>query len=207
MKFRHVIFDLDGTLIDTEATHSVSLIQTVRELMGIELTMEEAYPYFAIPSADAPVVLGYGDVPGFMRLWERHYRDQWGLSKPFEGALEVVRDVKEAGCGTGVVTSRVRKEFEADPYMKTFGQYFDVVICAGETLRPKPYPDAALRYLELSGASAEDCIFVGDTSLDSACAHSAGLPFACADWSGRGVDGVPHEYVFHSAGELRGILL
>ena len=207
MRYRHVIFDLDGTLIDTEATHSVSLIQTARELMGLEMTMEEAYPFFAIPSADAPVVLGYADVPGFMDLWEKYYRLQWHLSKPFDGALEVVQAVKAAGCGTGVVTSRSRREFGADPNMKTFGQYFDVVTCAGDTPRPKPYPDAVYRYMEISGAVAEDIVFVGDTAMDAACAHSAGLPFACADWGRRGVDDISHEYVFHSADELREILL
>ena len=48
--YRHFVFDIDGTLIDTERTGVLSLVKTVRELLGVEMPYEEAYGYFGIPA-------------------------------------------------------------------------------------------------------------------------------------------------------------
>ena len=56
--YRHFVFDIDGTLIDTERTGVLSLIKTVRELLGVEMPYEEAYGYFGIPSAKVAPLLG-----------------------------------------------------------------------------------------------------------------------------------------------------
>ena len=112
--YKHFVFDIDGTLIDTERTGVLSLVKTVRELIGSEMPYEEAYGYFGIPSAKVAPMLGYADAERFGERWEENFVELSHLMKAFEGVEEVLAAVKSAGRTTCCVTSRSRYEFEKD---------------------------------------------------------------------------------------------
>lgn len=213
MKYRHCIFDIDGTLIDTESTGVLSLIQTVKELMGREMSYEEAYPYFGIPSNSVAALFHYPDHKEFEDRWEENFIALGYLIKPFEGVEELLIEAKKAGVCTGVVTSRIKREIEHDPYMMKLLRYMDHVICAGDTERPKPFPDPQFKYMSLASerlgeeVRPEDCIYIGDTEHDCASAHSAGIAFAYADWRHRGAPSFEVEHQFSDAKSLREIIL
>lgn len=206
MKYKDVVFDIDGTLIDTEKTGVLSLIRTVRELVGREMPYEEAYGFFGIPSAKAAGILGYADEARFGEVWEEHFQELMYLVKPFPGVEEVLMDLKAAGVRTGIVTSRSRFEFSYDPTLKRWRPLFDCVVCSEDSVRHKPYPDPMLAYMKAMGASAETTLYVGDTQHDWRCGHDAGCDFALADWKGRGMQGIAAEYFFTDAAGLRKVL-
>ena len=200
------VFDIDGTLLDTERTGVLSLIQTVRELTGREMPYEEAYGFFGIPSSKASAILHYDDEMHFAEVWEIHFQELMHLVTPFPGVEDVLRDLRETGCRTGLVTSRSRTEINYDPHLARLLPYFDVVIGSEQSERHKPYPDPMLAYLRTAGASAETTLYIGDTMHDWRCGHDAGCDFALADWRLRGDQGIPAEYRFTDAASLRVIL-
>ena len=80
------------------------------------------------------------------------------------------------------VTSKVRFEYE-----ENFGPFglchlLPVAVCCDECEAPKPSPAPMLRYMELTGATPAETLFVGDTVFDAECAHGAGVDFALAVW-------------------------
>ena len=81
--YRLAVFDIDGTLIDTERTGVESLVLTIRELMGKEVSYEEAYKVFGIPSGKVAGLLGYADARGFGDRWEERPH---GVGVPLDGA-------------------------------------------------------------------------------------------------------------------------
>ena len=206
MKYRHFVFDIDGTLLDTERTGVLSLIQTVRKLMGEELPYEKAYHFFGIPSAKASGILGYDDAARFGEVWEEHFQELMHLVKPFPGVAQVLSDLRARGYHTGVVTSRSRTEINYDPHLAVLLPFFEVVIGSEQSERHKPFPDPMLAYLKAADARASETLYLGDTMHDYRCGHDAGCDFALADWRGRGTQGIPADYVFTDEAGLRALL-
>ncbi len=192
--YRCIIFDIDGTLVDTEMTGLISLGQTVKELTGRDMTLEELYPYFGIPSYEASKMLSVGDPDRFAELWEENFQKELHYSKVFDGIDNVLNTLCARRFPMGIVTSRSRFEYDNDRLLLKWKPAFSPVICSEDSETHKPLPGPALAFLERSGAAASECIYIGDTMHDCSCAHSAGVAFALADWSGKGTQKIPAEY-------------
>ena len=205
-RYHDFVFDIDGTLLDTERTGVLSLMQTIRELTGVDMAYEEAYQFFGVPSSKASTTLGYDDAARFAEVWEDHFQELMYLVHPFPGVVEVLRDLHATGARLGIVTSRSRAEIAYDTHLAELLPFFDLVVSSEDSPRHKPFPDPMLTYLVNAGARKETTLFLGDTLHDWRCGHDAGCDFALADWKGRGMQGIPAEYCFADAAALRTIL-
>jgi HAD superfamily hydrolase (TIGR01549 family) len=211
MKFKLVIFDIDGTLIDSEETGVLSLMQTIRELTGLEVPYNEAYRWFGISSADVSRDVHFDDAVAFGERWEENFVALTHLIKPFSGALEMVAAIHEAGFRTGIVTARNHFEFDKDVHIKPFLKYIDHIVCADDTARRKPDPEPMRHCVALASGDhspilPSEAIYFGDTIHDFRCADGAGCCFALADWRSRGLQGIPAPFRFTSAAEALQIL-
>jgi len=211
-KYRHFIFDIDGTLVDTERTCVLSLQNTIRELMDQERSYDELYPYFGIPSAKVAGMLSYPDEEGFLHRWEANFMDLMYLMTTFPGVPEMLAALKESGMHIGVVTSRSKEEYAHDRNMHAMEQYLDISICAEDSVRHKPDPDPVLSYMRKASEAfgeevrPEECIYIGDTLHDCMCAHGAGCDFALADWRRRGAGSIEAEHIVHDCAEMLALM-
>ena len=144
-RYEDFVFDIDGTLLDTERTGVLSLMQTIRELTGVDLPYEEAYVFFGVPSSKAASTLGYADAARFADVWERHFQELMYLVQPFPGVVDVLKDLRACGARMGIVTSRSRPEIQYDPHLARLLPYFDALVCSEDSLRHKPFPDPRRR--------------------------------------------------------------
>ncbi|MFO7152108.1 MAG: HAD family hydrolase [Bacillota bacterium] len=177
-----VLFDIDGTLMDTEEAIVESLKSTMKKLYSKDYSDEELYFAVALPSKDVLTTLGVKDVDNALRYWVEQLKAFYHRVRIYPQIKETIQTLKDKKIKLGIVTARYDFEVEEDLVLKELLHYFDVVITYDEILRPKPHPDQLLKALEKLDAEPGDALYVGDTIIDYECAKSANVDFVLANW-------------------------
>lgn len=184
MRYHHLIFDIDGTLIDTKAMLMAVFSRALKKYYGVVLRQEQFDRTFGLPCEDAFCQFGLSPTEDCKNAIQEDIRASLNMSKIFEGVPEVLASLKAAGMGMSVVTSKNHREYENSFVPFGLHKYFSEAICADDTTRGKPYPDPLLLCLERLKLSREDVAYIGDTDHDRQCAVAAGVDFYLAAWGG-----------------------
>ena len=198
-KYKHIIFDIDGTLIDTEEAILQSLKDTVWEILHKDIKKHELKFALGIPGSVALRELGITDTQCANNRWNEHMLKYKSHIRLFDGIPQLLGNLKMNGYKLGIVTSKTRNEYTTDfaaPF--ALSDYFSTVICMEDTPRPKPAPEPLLAYLNVSNINADDAIYIGDTIYDSRCAQNAGIDFGLAAWGNAGPQKISANYIFKS---------
>lgn len=168
-----VIFDLDGTVLDTISTITYYVNKVFIE-EGIEPVLEEDCKYYAGNGAlklieRSLASRGITDEPTVERIlavYKRYYDDEpLYLTKPFEGIKEMLASLRSCGYKLAVVSNKPHTA--SYPIVRHFfGDAFDAITGAVDGVPVKPDPTLPLRVLESLGIDKSDSIFVGDTYVD-----------------------------------------
>lgn len=204
-RYRHVLFDLDGTLFDTYEANMLSLKEVLTRMQpGVPHSDEELDALFGVPGLTCLKALGFNDAKAEegVALWTELILPYAYTVKLFPHVESVLKALISAGCTLGIVTSRRRyAELEGtlgDCLPPVIAPYFKYVISADDVKAPKPAPDSLLKYMEITGAKREEILFVGDALTDLQCADSAGVDFALALWGAKLQHHVRCAYYFKS---------
>lgn len=182
MKYKQIVFDIDGTLIDTEHAVLYSFQETLKTLCGESVPIEKLNFALGITGEDALKKFPVEDISSALDLWNQNMCKYNETVTVFSGILELLKALSESGYGMGIVTSRTREEYEKDFIPHKINQYFNTVICADDTAEHKPMPEPLLKYMKLAGANQNEILYVGDSKYDGICAKNAGVDFALAVW-------------------------
>ena len=176
-----VLWDMDGTLVDSEKVWTISLADTARALRGeLSAAAREAVIGSNLPHTLGILLddLGPAREPARLAEAERLLLDRTGelFAAGLEwrpGALDALRTVRDAGWPTALVTNtgRMLTELALDGIGR---EHFTVTVCGDEVPRGKPDPDPYLRAAELLGVPAERCLAVEDSPTGALAADRAG---------------------------------
>ena len=192
-RFDTVLFDLDGTLLDTLEDICGAANHTLRELGYPERTLAEMRRFVG-NGAEMQMRRSLGadadeeTVAKALALYKPYYAAHCQIkTKPYAGVLELMAALKAEGFRLAVVSNKpdeavraLRADFFADA----------VQIAVGETaaIRRKPAPDMLLAAMEQLGADPDKTVFVGDSEVDIATARAADLPCISVLWGFRDRD-------------------
>ncbi|RXZ78837.1 HAD family hydrolase [Paenibacillaceae bacterium] len=183
--YKHLIFDLDGTLIDTEDAIIQSLDKVVQNYLGKQCNEIELHFALGIPGRDALELLGITDVQRALDEWDRYLKEYQHLINIFPGIEQTLHTLQEQGVSMGIVTSKTRQELKDDFLHMDASHHFPVMICADDTIMHKPNPEPLLAYMNRCGIEPHTAIYIGDTRYDRDAAHGAALDFALAGWGAK----------------------
>lgn len=185
MKYKQIVFDVDGTLIDTEYAVLHSLQDTIKHMTGKNIEIEKLTFALGITGNDALTCLGVEDVSGALSLWDKNMKKYMDRVCIFDMIIDLLKQLDRAGYELGIVTSKTREEFANEFSIFGVDDYFKTVICADDTDEHKPNPAPLLKYIELTKCKNEDLLYIGDSEYDLKCAMKAGTDFALAGWGAK----------------------
>ncbi|MCE5170017.1 HAD family hydrolase [Paenibacillus profundus] len=180
-----IIFDVDGTLIDTEQALIASLKQVLYEELGAVYEDEKLHLILGIPGRDALMKLEVKEIDTVQAKWNQYLQENAHLTTVFSGIEHVLKTLHERGMAAGIVTSKTRQELIDDFVPFGLSSYVPNAICADDTLRHKPHPEPLLAFIKKYGVDPTKAIYIGDTSYDMEAAHGAGIDFALALWGSK----------------------
>lgn len=207
---RAVLFDLDGTLIDTMGLILASMRHATEQVLGVSLSDDELMCNVGIPLWEQMALFSeeYEDELVFAyRTHNRAAHDD--LVREYEGVDEVLRDLKSRELPLGVVTSKSRGIACQGMDLIGIRGFFDVLVCADDVDVHKPDPFPLHEAADALGVPLEQCIYIGDSRFDMMAAISGGAISVAALWGAHSVEAVLEpgpDFALESIAELLELL-
>jgi pyrophosphatase PpaX len=178
-----VLFDLDGTLIDTRDFYLIPFRRVLREQLGVALTSALIAAHFGKTTAAILAEFAPPErIPELQAHLMAYQEEEWDRVQPFPGITDLLTTLKEAGLRLGVVTSMTRASCERVRAHLTFTPLIDAWVTASDTPRPKPDPEPIHLGVARLALTAAQVVVIGDTGFDMGAAQAAGLRVGAALW-------------------------
>ena len=188
-----IIFDLDGTLLDTltDLTNSVNFAlekngfplrskEEIRSFVGsgVKVLMKRALPV-SVSEAEREKCLG---------VFKSHYLEHMNDNTvPFDSALDCLLSIRKRGIKTAVVSNKLSEAVSALCSLH-FGGTIDLPLGVSDESERKPNPLNVLRALENFGCNKNEVLYVGDSDIDLQTAKNAGVECVCVSWGFRSAE-------------------
>lgn len=206
MRIDTVLFDLDGTLLDTNELVISSFQHVYKTILGKEKPVEHIVRSFGEPLA-ATMEREF-DIPvsEAIKIYrEYHYEKFEDLIGIFPGVEEAIRELHSKGYKLGVVTSRLTNTTLRGLRKYDLEKYFGCIVTADDTKAHKPDPEPVNLALEKLNSKSGNTLMIGDSIFDVKCAKNAGVLSAAVSWSMTGEEEFEREkpdYIIYKAEEI-----
>ena len=185
MRFPVVLFDLDGTVIDSGAIILASMRHAAREVLGVEVPDEQLMAAVGGPGLEAQMqALSLDRADELVTVYRAHNEPLHDELVCCAGMDEVLVQLKDEGRRLGIVTAKRRQTVELAFARIPIEHLFETVVGGDETKKHKPDPEPLLLALERLGAASDDAVYVGDAPFDVKAAKAAGLYSVGVSWGG-----------------------
>jgi pyrophosphatase PpaX len=182
-RFLVVLFDLDGTVVDSGAIILASMRHATRQVLGIEAADAELMAAVGGPGLEAQMAAFAPDrVDELVRVYRAHNEPLHDELEACEGMEDVIVRLHEDGVRLGVVTAKRRSTVELAFARLRVGHLFETVVGGDETEKHKPDPEPLLLAAHRLGVSPQDCAYVGDSPFDVRAAKAAHMYSVAVTW-------------------------
>lgn len=192
-KYNAVIFDLDGTLLDTLEDLTDAVNHTMHKFRCPEHTLEEVRSFVGngIKVLIERCLKDGIDTPGFNAIFnefKQYYTANCRIkTHPYTGIPELLEKLYSSGCKLSIVSNK-NQAAVTELNNIYFSQYISIAIGNSENIRQKPAPDTTLKAMEDMGCDKETCVYIGDSEVDIETAKNAGLDCISVSWGFRDKD-------------------
>tara|TARA_B100000780_G_C21081389_1_gene435472 strand:+ start:181 stop:810 length:630 start_codon:yes stop_codon:yes gene_type:complete len=175
-----VIFDLDGTLVDSDKT-VIRLLNTIREDLNLPtLKIKDISLYLSLGGEEMikKTIANEIDTKHYLEIFRQRYLDDsLDNENLFDGVIDYLNHLKSKGIQMAVFTNKPK-----DLTIKTLNRhqiydFFNYIVTRDDVDFKKPDPDGCHKIIKMSSISPENIIMIGDSELDQKAANSASISF------------------------------
>ena len=193
MKYNTVIFDLDGTLLNTLEDLGDSVNFALKSFGYPTRTYEEVKSFVGngiknLLTKAVPIGTDEETTLRCLQAFKNHYKtNMQNKTLPYEGIIALLKELNSKGIKLGIVSNKY------DFGVKNLNKYYfkdliPVAIGEREGVRKKPAPDTVLTAMKELGSKKEECLYVGDSGSDMITAKNAGIKSVGVTWGFRDAD-------------------
>lgn len=183
MRFATVLFDLDGTVVNSGAIILASMRHATREVLGRDYSDAELLQTVGGPGLEAQMrAFAPEHVNRLVNVYRAHNTPLHEELEACAGMEDVLVRLHGEGRRLGVVTAKRRETVELAFARVPLGHLFDTVVGGDETERHKPDPEPLLLGAERLGAEPSETAYVGDSPFDVRAAKAAGMYAVAVTW-------------------------
>jgi pyrophosphatase PpaX len=183
MRFPVVLFDLDGTVVDSGAIILASMRHATREVLGRDYSDAELMQAVGGPGLEAQMhALAPDHVERLVTVYRAHNEPLHEELEACAGMQDVLLRLHEEGRRLGIVTAKRRSTVDLAFARVPLEHLFETVVGGDETERHKPDPAPLLLAAERLGADPRETAYVGDSPFDVRAAKAAGMYAVAVTW-------------------------
>jgi phosphoglycolate phosphatase len=192
LKYRLIVFDWDGTLVDSHSAIADCMQEASRELGLPVPERERATHVIGLGLHDAMRIVA-PDLPAqrypeFIDAYRRHFLAREDAMQPFPGMRELVRSLQQQSI-LAIATGKSRRGLDRALKATALAPHFRASRCADET-NPKPHPAMLLELMHELECRREQVVMIGDTSHDMAMAAAAGVDAVAVSYGAHAREGL-----------------
>ncbi|SFJ44683.1 pyrophosphatase PpaX [Halobacillus dabanensis] len=206
MSIRTILFDLDGTLIDTNELIIASFTHTIEQYTDRPYTRQEILDFIGPPLKESLAKINPEKVEEMVETYRKHnIENHNSFVKAYEGVVETIQTLKERGYKLGIVTTKMRNTVQMGLELTNLEGLFETVITLDDVNNAKPHPEPIVKALTNLDAQASEALMVGDNTHDIEAGQNAGTKTAGVAWTVKGrkvLDDLNPDYMLGNMREL-----
>jgi phosphoglycolate phosphatase len=192
-RFRFIVFDWDGTLVDSTAIIADALQRACRDLGEPVPADLDARYVIGLGLADALRIvaprLPRDRQPDLVARYRHHFITRDARIALYAGVREMLVELEAAGFLLGIATGKSRAGLDRALAQQGIGSHFVATRCADEGF-PKPHPEMLVRLMERAGAAPRETLMIGDTTHDLELARNAGTEAVAVTFGAHAAEGL-----------------
>lgn len=201
-----ILFDLDGTLIDTNDLIAESFVYTFKQY-GLDYTKDEVQIFNGPPLIDTFEKINYEQSQEMFQTYIEHnlYHHDYYV-KAFPYVVDTVKKLRKQGIKLAIVTSKMKENAKRGIKISGLDGMFETIVALDDVTHAKPHPESILKAMEELNANKETTLMVGDNSHDIEAGHNAEIRSAGVSWSVKGKEFLQKFQPTYMLNDIRDIL-
>lgn len=211
MSINTILFDLDGTLINTNELIIESFLHTLNHYYPGRFKREDVLPFIGPPLAETFQAIDpdrADEMINRYRQFNHQYHNE--LVKEFATVCETLETLRKHHFKLGIVTTKIRETVEMGLKLTNLKSFFGAVVTLDDVEHAKPHPEPIFLALKQLGAKPSEAIMVGDNLHDIEAGKNAGTYTAGVSWSIKGkeyIESLKPDYVLEQMSDLLNIVM
>ncbi|MEC3882739.1 pyrophosphatase PpaX [Halobacillus litoralis] len=206
MSIRTILFDLDGTLIDTNELIIASFTHTIEQYSDRSYDREEILDFIGPPLRESLHKVNPDKVEEMVETYRKHNIENHNrYVKAYEGVVETIETLKDQGYKLGIVTTKMRNTVHMGLELTNLDGLFETIITLDDVTNAKPHPEPIVKALNQLDSQASEAMMVGDNTHDIEAGQNAGTKTAGVAWTVKGrkvLDDLNPDYMLDNMRDL-----